>query len=137
LPATVSTSGTVTFSLASNAVYGATIYNAGQNGGLHSTSKSATIASATANLASATHGFGLQGVTATQTSGGPLFINSPYNGASNNVGAESTSYVPIFSSTASLVGGSATMNMQAKAAITDPASNDYQETMTFVATASF
>ena len=137
LPGTVYTSSTVTFGLASNAVYGATIYNAGANGGLLSPSKSATIPATTGNLASASHGFGLQGTGTSQTSGGPLNILSPYNGSSNTVGTESASYTPIFSSSAALVGGSATMNMQAKASSTDPASADYDETMTFLAAASF
>jgi hypothetical protein len=137
LPGTVYTSSTVNFTLATNAAYGATIYNSGQNGGLYSTVRSATIPSASGNLASASHGFGLQGMSTSQTSGGPLSINSPYNGSSNTVGAVSTSFAPIFSSSSSLVGGSATMNMQAKAQMTDPASGDYQEVVTFVATASF
>lgn len=136
-PGTVYTSSTVTFGLASNAVYGATIYNAGTNGGLFSSTKSNTIPATTGNLASSGHGFGLQGTGTSQTSGGPLSILSPYNGSSNTVGTESTSYTPIFASSAALVGGSATMNMQAKASSTDPASNDYHETMTFLAAASF
>jgi hypothetical protein len=137
LPGSVYTSSTVTFGLATNAMYGATIYNTGLNGGLHSTLRSATIPAATGNLASSSHGFGLQGVSASQTSGGPLSISSPYNGTGNNVGTESSSYSPIFTTSSSIVGGSATMNMQAKAAMTDPASADYQETVTFVAAASF
>lgn len=137
LPGTVYTSSTVTFGLASNAVYGTTIYNAGQNGGLHSTYGGSTIPALTGNLASNSHGFGLQGVSVTQTSGGPLGILSPYNASGNTVGTESTTFAPIFSSPASIIGGSATMNMQAKANSTDPAASDYSETITFLAAASF
>jgi len=137
LPGTVATSSTVTFGLATNATYGATVYNAGTHSGLYSSSKSDLIPATSANLSSSSHGFGLQGVTATQTSGGPLSIDSPYNGTGNTVGTESTSYTPIFSTSASIVGGSATMNMQAKPNVSDPPSTDYQETMTFVATAAF
>jgi hypothetical protein len=137
LPGTVSTSSTVTFGLATNATYGATVYDAGVRSGLYSPSKSDTIPATTGNLSSSSHGFGLQGVTATQTSGGPLSIDSPYNGTGNTVGTESTAYTPIFSTSASIIGGSATMNMQAKPNVSDPPSTDYQETMTFVATAAF
>ncbi len=137
LPGTTFTSGTVTFSLATNATYGANIYNAGQNGGLHSTLTSSTIPALTGTLSSSSHGFGLQGVTASQTSGGPLSIDSPYNGSGSTVGTESTSFTPVFTTSAAVVGGSATLNMQAKAASSDPASTDYAEVLTFLAAASF
>lgn len=137
LPGTVYTSSNVTFSLATNAVYGAAIYNAGTYGGLHSAAKSSIIPATTGNLSSGSHGFGLQGSSTSQTSGGPISIATPYNGSGNTVGAESSSYTPTFTTSAPVTGGSATMNMQAKASGTDPASNDYHETMTFVAAASF
>jgi len=137
LPNTVYTSSTVSFTLATNADYGGNIYNAGKYGGLYSPSRSYTLPSATTNLATAQHGFGLQGASVGQTSGGPMAIDSPYNGTGNSVGVESTTYTPIFTTTAPVTGGTATMNMQAKASGTDPASTDYQEIMTFVAAASF
>ncbi len=137
LPGTVYTSSTVSFTLATNATYGAIIYDAGANGGLHSASTSANIPAVTGNLASSSHGFGLQGVSTGQTSGGPLSIDSPYNGTSNNVGTESSSFAPIFSASAAITGGTATMNMQAKSSSSDSAATDYAETMAFVAAASF
>jgi hypothetical protein len=137
LPGTVYTSGTVTFGLDTNAAYGATIYNAGQNGGLHSSSNGNTISAATANLSSSSHGFGLQGMSTSQSSGGPLSTNSPYNVSSNNVGTESASYKPTFSTSAPIVGGNATLNMKAKASTSDQPASDYQEVMTFVAAASY
>jgi hypothetical protein len=137
LPGTVVTSGTDSFGLATNAVYGANVYIAGQYGGLYSSSKGATIPALSGNLASNTHGFGLQGVTTSQTSGGPLSIDSPYNGTSNNVGTETTSYAPIFTSSAPTFGGTMTMNAQGKSAGSDVASNDYQEILTFIAAASY
>jgi hypothetical protein len=137
LPGTVYTSSTVTFGITTNGDYGANIYDAGQNGGLYSATKGALIGALTGNLATSTHGFGLQGVSTTETSGGPILIDSPYNLTSNNVGTETTSFAPIFTSSAPTYGGSAVMNMQAKSANTDPASNDYQEIMTFVAAASY
>jgi hypothetical protein len=136
-PGNITTSSNATFSLATNATYGATIYNSGANGGLHSASKSDLIPATTGSLSAASHGFGLQGVNTSQTSGGPLSIDSPYNGTGNTVGTESSTITPIFSTSASIIGGSATMDMQAKPNNSDPPSNDYDETMTFIAAASF
>jgi len=137
LPGTTFTSGTVTFSLATNAAYGANIYNAGQNGGLRSSLTNSTIPALSGNLASSSHGFGLQGLSVSQTSGGPLSIDSPYDGTGNTVGTESTGYAPTFTTPAAVTGGSATLKMQAKAAGNDPASGDYGEVITFLAAASF
>jgi hypothetical protein len=137
LAGSVVTSGNVTFNLTTNAASGGNIFTAGQYGGLHSASRSYTIAALTGNLSTSTHGFGLQGVSTSQTSGGPLSIDSPYNGTGNNVGTESTTYAPVFTSSAAISGGTGTLDMQAKASSTDPASTDYQEILTFVASASF
>ena len=82
-------------------------------------------------------GFGLQGATASQTSGGPFTIAAPYNGTLNNVGTETTTYVPVFSTSAPIIGGSSTLNFLAKSASSDPAAQDYQEILTFIASASF
>jgi hypothetical protein len=100
-------------------------------------SHAATIASTSTNLTTATHGYGLQGLTATQTSGGPLTISSPFNGTANNVGALTTTPHILFSSGAAITGGSATAALLAKASSTDPAANDYSDTLTFIAAASF
>lgn len=137
LPGSVVTSSTVTFSLTTNGVYGANILATGQYGGLHSALMNNTIPAATGNLSSLSHGFGLQGVSVSQTSGGPLSIDSPYNVSGSNVGTESTGYSPLFTTTAPITSGSGTLNMLAKASSADQASGDYQEVMTFVAAASF
>jgi len=137
LPGTVVTSSAVTFGLTTNGVYGANILASGRYGGLHSTLMNNTIPATTGSLSSASHGFGLQGLTATQTSGGPLTIDSPYNVSGNTVGTESSTYSPIFTTTAPITSGSATLDMLAKASSTDQASADYNEVMTFVAAASF
>jgi hypothetical protein len=137
LPGTVVTSGTVTFNLTTNGVYGANILDNGEYGGLHSTLTGNTIPATTNNLSSATHGFGLQALTATESSGGPLTIDSPYNVSGDNVGTESTAYTPVFTTTGPTTSGTATLDMLAKSSTTDQASSDYQEVMTFVAAASF
>ncbi len=120
-----------------NAGTGGNVYIAGANVGLKSTTTSTTIAAVSADLSSQSQGFGVQGLTASQSSGGPLTIASPYNGSGSVVGAPALTFLPIFSTTAAVTGGSATAAVKAKAATTTPAANDYQEILTFVAAASF
>ena len=133
----ISSGSPVTFNFDTNAASGGNIYVAGKSGGLHSTKSSYTINALSANLTVQTEGFGLKGASAMQTSGGPLSILAPYNGAANNVGTESTTYTSVFSSPNSIVGGVGTLNFLAKSASIDPANQDYQEILTFVASASF
>lgn len=137
LAGSVVTSPNVTFGLTTNAGSGGNIFVAGTNNGLHSANNSYTIAALTGNLASSSEGFGLQGTNTSQTSGGPLSIDSPYNGSANNVGTENTSYAQVFSTANPITSGSATLDMQAKSATSDPAGSDYSETLDFVASASF
>jgi hypothetical protein len=137
LAGSVITSSSMTFGLTTNAGSGGNVYVSGTNSGLHSTNSGYTIAALTGNLASNGEGFGVQGTGTSQTSGGPLSIDSPYNGSANNVGIEGTSYAQIFSSANPIAGGSATAVVQAKSAASDPASADYVETLNFVASASF
>jgi hypothetical protein len=137
LPGSIVTSGTVTFGLTTNGAYGANILDTGKNGGLYSVVNNYTIPALSGSLSSSAHGFGLQGLTATESSGGPLTIDSPYNVSGNNVGTETTGFAPVFTTTGPIVSGSATLDMLAKASSTDPASTGYQEVMNFVAAASF
>lgn len=137
LSGTVVTSSNIAFTFATNAASGGKVYVSGVNGGLKSNNTGTTLSAYTGDLSTQTQGFGIQATSASQTSGGPFATVSPFNGTANNVGSESTTYVPILSSTASVTGGSANVNFQAKASSNTPASNDYQETVTFIAAASF
>jgi hypothetical protein len=137
LSGTVVASSSITSTFATNASYGGSIYVADSNAGLKSISRSNTIASASATLSAAAHGYGLRGTGETQTSGGPLSLLSPFNGATGVVGALSTTPQAVFSSTSPTVGGSTTAVLQAKASSTDPAAADYVDTLTFTAAASF
>jgi hypothetical protein len=130
----VITGGTdITASLTTNAESGANVFVNGEYGGLHSTSKSYTIAAVTGNLAALSEGFGLQGVSTTESSGGPLTLQSPYNGSANNVGIESSAFRQIYTTADAVTGGSGTIAIQAKSASTDPAGTDYSELLTFSA----
>ena len=137
VPGTVITSTNITLNFATTAAQGGDVYVSGQFGGLKSASKTTTITSATANLALATSGFGIQVSSSTQTFGGPLNIVSPFNGTANNVGAESTGPANFLTSSAAVLGGSATVNLQAKSSATTPPATDYTETLTFIAAGSY
>jgi hypothetical protein len=137
LPNTIITSSNFSFTFGTSAASGGTIYVAGQNSGFYSSSFSYTIPAYTGNLATATQGFGVQGSSASETSGGPFIISNPFNGSGNNIGAESTTYAPIFTSSASITGGTANADVQVKALDSAPAASDYTEVLTFLASASF
>jgi len=89
LAGSVITSTTISFTFATSAANGGTIYMAGSSTGLLSTLGSYTISVTppSGNLSTLSEGFGLKGLTASS----PLVIQSPYNGVSNNVGAVYTS----------------------------------------------
>lgn len=133
----ITSASPVTFNLTTNANSGASIYVAGQNNGLTSGITGHTISALTADLSTQSEGFGLQGASTSQSSGGPLTIQSPYNGSASNVGTETTNYAPIFDTLNPINSGIGTLNFLAKSASSDPAAQDYQEILTFVASASF
>lgn len=123
--------------LATNGESGGKVYVCGQNGGLLSSTASYTITSVTGDLSTLSEGFGTQGSTATQTSGGPLTIISPYNGPANTVGITNPSIMEIFSSAHPITGGRGSFILKAKSSSTTPASDDYSETLTVIASAAF
>jgi hypothetical protein len=122
---------------ATNADFGGNVYIYDLNGGLRSTAASYTLASATADLSSANEGYGAQIASVSQSSGGPFSKVSPYNGASNNVGALSTTINTIFSSTSPLTGGAGAVQLQVRPSSTTPEAADYTDTITLIAAASF
>lgn len=138
LPATVtSAADKIWANLSTNADSGAMVYLSSVNAGLRSPSKSFTLSSATANLGAVSTGYGAQGFSTTQTSGGPLSIVSPFNVSAQNVGVITTGAQAIFSSTAPITGGSGSFKLMAKASSQTPSSSDYSDTLTVVAAASF
>ena len=137
LPSSVTTSTSVNLTLASNAASGGGVYITGKNSGLLSAAQSHTIPALSGNLASQSEGEGIQVSSATQTSGGPFSAVSPFNGTGNTVGAELTTPQELLSTLSAITGGSASVVMQAKSSGTTPTSADYQEALTFTASASF
>lgn len=122
---------------ATNGESGGRVYIYGQNAGLLSAEKSVTIPSASGDLASLSSGFGAQGATATQGSGGPFVIASPYAGSNAVVGIVDTAIRDIFTTTTPIVGGRASLVLKAKSNAVTPASADYTEQITMIASGSF
>lgn len=123
--------------LETSAASGARVFILSTNSGLASVMSGYTIASVSGDLSSLNEGFGVRGDTATQSSGGPVAFQSPYNGASNNVGIIDSSFRTLLSSTASLEAGRTSMFLKAKVTSTTPAATDYADLYTLVAAASF
>ncbi len=129
----------VTTNISTNANSGGIVYLNSQNAGLKSIAAgNYTITSTTGNLAPASEGYGIQGQTITQTSGGPMEIISPYNGTAQNVGIVDTTKRVFADSTAAPVSnGQATFQVKAKASTSTPAATDYADTITVIGTGSF
>jgi len=121
-----------------NAEYGGYVYISGQNSGLKSSVLNYTISSSSVDLAGQSEGFGAQNNSDTESSGGPLAPQSPYNGASENVGVIDTTIRELYSSSGSQIGaGRGSFTLKAKAANTTPSADDYTETLTIISSASF
>ena len=131
------TSDKIWIDFETNAYGGGAVYIKGQNTGLSSSTASYTITSSTTDLASSSIGYGMRGISATQSSGGPFSISSPYNGASDNVGILDTTYRQIFSSNLPIVAGRASGVLKAKISSDVPASDDYTDLLTVIAAALF
>lgn len=139
LPGTVVTAAmTIDLAIATNGEQGGAVYIADSNGALTSSVyPSASISSATDDLGTAGNGYGMQVASSSQTSGGPLAAQSPYNGSGDNVGIVSSLIRKILDAPAPIVGGTGSINVKAKAAAIDAAAADYADIVTLVASGSF
>jgi hypothetical protein len=124
-------------SLDTNGESGGNVYLSGLNSGLKSLASAYTIAAATGDLGALAEGFGAQGASATQTSGGPFSLVAPYNGAAGNVGVTDALIRQIFGAPAPITAGRGSFLLKAKTKPLTPASGDYMETITAIASASF
>ncbi len=120
-----------------NAESGGRVYVVANNAGLQSSQAGYTISAVTGNLTSLSEGFGAQGSTATQSSGGPFAIATAYNLASNNVAITDTTIREIFNTSAPVSNARGSFLLKAKSSAVTPASSDYTETLTVLAAASF
>ncbi len=132
------TSDRVWVDLATNAANGGSVYLYGTNSGLYSTRADYTIAAVNGNLTALSEGFGLQYASVGQSAGGPVAVDSPFNGTSETVGTLTTTPQRIFNTTsAPVTAGRASFVTKAKPSNLAPAASDYADTITIVAAASF
>lgn len=136
---TVNSSPTnIDVSFATNAASGGTVYIYGSNAGLTSTTASHTIGAVSGDLASLSEGFGAQGVSVTQSAGGPLTLVAPYaTVAGHTVGVIDTTIRSMFDSVGPITGGSGSFVLKAKPSAVTPSAADYVETLTVVAAGRF
>jgi hypothetical protein len=135
LPSTVVTAGTqVTVTLATNNASGGTAYSYGQNNGLKSINTNSNIATTSNNLDGISEGYGIRGISTTQSSGGPMQILSPYNGSGNTIGSIDTNKRPLFdSSNQPITAGQGIFEIKAKISPITKAANDYIDIITIIA----
>jgi hypothetical protein len=135
----ITSTDTVDSTISTNASNGGLIYLYGTNLGLKSSIAGNYKINSTSNdLSSLQEGYGAQGTTTTQTSGGPMELISPYNSSGGNVGIVNTTKLPFADSSGSPVtNGLAKFDIKAKASNTTPAATDYSDVITLIGTASF
>jgi hypothetical protein len=126
----VSANATVLADITTNALNGGGILIKSQNAGLTSSVAGNTIASATADLASAGSGYGAQVTSTSQTSGGPFTEVSPFDGTSDNVGGLTAALRQLASFPGPIDAGNVTTTFKAKATATTPSATDYSDNLT-------
>jgi hypothetical protein len=89
------------------------------------------------DLATLDEGFGVQGASATQSSGGPLSLVAPFDGSGDDVGPVDGNLREVLSAPARISGGRGSVVLKAKSSVVTPAESDYFEIMTAIAVARF
>lgn len=120
-----------------NGENGGRVYVSSTNAGLQSSRASYTISAVTGNLTSLSEGFGAQGSTATQSSGGTFGIATAYALSSNNVAVTDATIREIFTVSSPVTAGRGSFLLKAKSSSVTPAASDYTEILTVIASASF
>lgn len=123
--------------LTTNALAGGSVYIAGSNNGLYSAAANQTITTMSGDLSVATLGYGAQATNTTQSSGGPLTVNSPFNVSGQNVGSIGVSLSKLFSTSGPVSAAQGTLVLKAKSDVVTAASTDYTDVITLVAAVSF
>jgi hypothetical protein len=123
--------------LSTNGESGGRVYLSSRHGGLLSVRAGHRIDSVSGNLAALAQGFGAQGVSAAQVSGGPLGIALPYAYSGDTVGVADQSLREVFVASFPVTGGRGALLLKAKASSVTPAAGDYAEVLSIVAAASF
>lgn len=120
-----------------NANYGGAVYIYGSQAGLYSSATDYLISAVSGNLAALSEGFGLQGVSASQSSGGPFSLTTAFDLSDDNVAEITTSPQELFAASAPVTAGRGSILSKAKVTDLTPAANDYSNIFTVVAVGSF
>lgn len=120
-----------------NAESGGRVYVSSSHAGLQSSRAAYTINAVSGNLSVLSEGYGAQGSSATQGSGGPFSLTAAYDLVSDNVAVTDTSIREIFTASNPTVAGRGAFLLKAKSSAVTPAASDYTETLTVIASASF
>lgn len=120
-----------------NAENGGKVYVVASNTGLQSQVQSYTISATAGDLSALSEGFGIQGSSASEGSGGPFELDAAYDLTSQNVGLADTTVRSLFSATTPVTSGRGSFVLKAKSSATTPAAADYQEVLTLIASANF
>lgn len=125
----VSGDAAIIVDVTTNAMHGGAILLKSQNASLSSQLGADAITSATVDLSLVNAGYGAQVSNTTQSSGGPLTANSPFNGSAGNVGGLLTNWQQLANFTGSITNGSLTTTLKAKANNTVTSATDYGDTL--------
>jgi len=120
----------------SNAISGSIIEVKDAHTGLYTVAY--TIASANANLDSASEGYGLTEYTVTEEYGGPFAVTTNFGQGGNIVGGLSTSDVNLYTTSSNPINhGRASVYVKARASTSTPSSTGYVDTITLTASGTF
>ncbi|MDP1884189.1 MAG: hypothetical protein Q8L10_02370 [Candidatus Moranbacteria bacterium] len=122
---------------ATNGELGGNVTVRGLNAGLLSPTAAYLVSSLSGDLDSATEGFGLQGSSVAQDSGGPFIMDALYDQAGNIIGIADATDREIFSSASPVAGGRGAFLLKVKTSADTPSGGDYGETLTLTATVNF
>lgn len=120
-----------------NANLGGRVYVISLFNGLYSPKTNYTITSSSGDLAGKTEGFGGQGGSVSQASGGPFRIVAPYNGSGQTIGIIDQSIRELFATDLPVSGARGAVSLKAKSSYTTPAASDYTTVLTLLASAVF
>ncbi|KKP43239.1 MAG: hypothetical protein UR34_C0001G0040 [candidate division WS6 bacterium GW2011_GWC1_33_20] len=107
----------------------------GLNGGLYSNTTGQTIVSSTADLDTASDGFGIQNAYISQDTYsylGTISAMTDYTGTANSVGIVGTTATKVYESDSPVFNGRMGLNVIAKPGMNKTAASDYQESIYFV-----
>ncbi|MFA7209417.1 MAG: hypothetical protein WC120_03970 [Parcubacteria group bacterium] len=122
---------------ATNGELGGNVTISGANAGLLSPTTGHLVSSLSGDLDPVDEGFGVQGSSAAQISGGPFIMDALYEQTGNIVGIADTADREIFSSASPISGGRGSFLLKVKTARETPSGNDYGEVLTLTATVNF